>query len=226
MGKTKGRRSVTQHHLLVYNRLGHRMRTAPFLIAALTLLLFGLGWLSTQDILEGYDTSLLQLIWQGNVFLIVILFVCGVIWVYAVVIGSLSYVEARPRVLHIQAGLVAINISYSRLRQIRLSQVGVQYPSKQLRGTDYDLMEPLLGTPCTLVDLRSWPWPGYKWLRRLWVRFMFSGDGVALMLAVPDAMVLNQQIDGRVTILQAQKKERQYLDPLARAQQMQDKARH
>jgi hypothetical protein len=191
------------------------------MIGAMSLLLFGLSWLSTQNILQGVDTSLLQLIWQNNVYLIVIMFVCAVMYVYALVTGALSYVEAQAKFLHVQAGLIAINISYRRLRQIRLSQVGVQFPEKTLGGSDYSIAGPLLSLPCTLLDLGSWPWPGHQWLRRLWGKFLFSGDGGALMLVVPDAMVLNQQIDGRVALLQQQGKKSQYLDPLERAAQAQ-----
>jgi hypothetical protein len=50
---------------------------------------------------------------------------------------------------------------------------------------------------------------------------MFNGDGSGLMFIVRDAMVLNQQIDSRVTLLQAQGKKSQYLDPLERAVQSQ-----
>jgi hypothetical protein len=221
MAQAKKRRAVKQHRLLVYQKLGARMRVAPFLIGAMSLLLFGLGWLSTQDVLTGVDTSLFQLLWDNNVYLIIIMFVCGVIFVYGLVTGALSYVEAQAKFLHIQAGLIAINISYRRLRQIRLSQVGVQYPEKSLRGNDINIAGPLLALPCTLLDLSSWPWPGYKWLRRLWGKFLFSGDGVALMLVVPDAMVLNQQIDGRLSMIQAQGKQTEYMDPLERAAQAQ-----
>jgi len=224
MGKVKDRRSIKQHRLLVYQRIGNRMRSAPFLIGGLSLILFALGWMSTQDFMQGVDTGLLRIIWRNNVYLIIILFVCGVIFVYGMAIGALSYVEARARSLHIQAGLMAINISYRRIKQIRLSQVGVQYPADTLRGSDADLLDPLLGLPCTVVDLRSWPWPGFDWLKRLWSRFMFSSSGTALMLVVTDAMVLNQQIDGRVAVLQAQSKQSQYLDPLERAVQQQKKS--
>jgi hypothetical protein len=222
MGQTKNRRSVKRHRLLVYERIGSRMRTVPFLLAGITAILYGLGWLSTQDFMQSADISLLQLIWKNQLYLFIILFVCGAVYFYGFVTGRMSYVEARPKSLRVQAGLLAINISYRRIKQIRLAQVGTQYPEDILRGADADLIDPLLSTSCTLVDMKSWPSPGYAWLRRLWSRFMFSNDGVSLMLVAPDAMVLNQQIDSRVAVLQAQSNQSQYLDPLERAVQAQE----
>lgn len=224
MGQAKERRAVKRHRLLVYERIGSRMRTVPFMLGGITVILYGLGWLSTQDFMQSADIGMLQLIWKNQLYLFIILFVCGAVYVYGLITGSMSYVEARQKSLRIQAGLLAINISYRRIKQIRLSQVGTQYPEDMLHGADADLIDPLLGVSCTLIDMKSWPSPGYPWLRRLWSRFMFSSDGAALMLVPPDAMVLNQQIDSRVAVLQVDSKQSQYLDPLERAVRAQEKS--
>jgi len=223
MGKAKDRRAIKRHRLLIYEQIGSRMRTVPFMLAGITLILYGLGWLSTQDFMQVGDTSMLQIIWKNQLYLFVILFVCVAIYLYGFLTSKLSYIEARSKSLRIQAGLLAINMSYRRIKQIRLGQVGTQFPQGMLRGADADLIDPLLGVSCTLVDLKSWPSPGYGWLRRLWSRFMFSGDLVSLMLVVPDAMALNQQIDSRIAVLQASSSQSHYLDPLERAVQAQKK---
>lgn len=224
MGQEKNRGAVKRHRLLVYQRISERMRTIPFLLAGLSLILLGLGWLSTQDFMQQADTGLLSLLWTNKLYLMVILFVSGMVYIYGMLIGRVSHVQAGKATLQIQAGLLAINISYRRINQVRLSQVGVQYPADMLRGADADLLDPLLSTNCTLVDMRSWPTPGRGWLRRLWSKYMFGREGDSLMLIVPDAMILNQQIDSQVALLQARSKQSQYLDPLERAVQQQKKA--
>jgi hypothetical protein len=147
------------------------------------------------------------------------------LFVLTIVIGRGSYVQVRAVTLHIRAGLLAINISYKRIRQIRLGQLSAQHPEETLKGNDWALIEPLLGHSCTVIDISSWPWPGKKWLRRLWSKFMFTHDGNSLMFVVKDAMVLNQQIDGRIAALQASAKKGKYIDPLARAIQTERKQR-
>ena len=226
MAQSQDRKAAKRHPLLVYQRIGNRMRTAPFMLAGISLILYGLGWLSTQDFMSKADTSLLQLLWTNQIYLIIIIFVCAAVFIYGLIVGGMSYVEARPKSLRIQAGLFAINISYARIRQIRLSQVSTIYPDGTVRGSDADLIDPLLDMSCSLIDMGSWPPPGHNTLRRLWSRFLFSPEGDSLMLVVPDAMAFNQQIDSRMGVRSRQAQQGQYLDPLERAIQAQKKVRH
>ncbi len=221
MGKS-ARKAPTRHRLLVYQRVSQRLRTLPLLTAFLGLILLGLSVLGKMITLEGADTSMLELLASRQPIIVVLIVACALLYIFAVFLGANSYVEARPKMLHIQTGLLAINISYRRIRQIRLSQVSIQYPEEKLRGNDRRIAEVLSSVPCSIVDLKSWPWPGYNGLKLLWTKFMFSGDGSSVMVVVRDAMVFNQQVDGRLAEIQLRQKEEQaqYLDPLQRMSRM------
>ncbi|MBN1310875.1 MAG: hypothetical protein JXB30_05585 [Anaerolineae bacterium] len=215
----------TRHNLLVYSRLGQRLRTAPFLIVIFGSILLFMGWLPNHSSVQGINVELLKTLWEGRILLIVVILCSLALFVLTIIIGRGSYVQVRAVTLHIRAGLLAVNISYKRIRQIRLGQLAAQHPEETLRGSDWALIEPLLGQPCTVVDISSWPWPGKKWLHKLWSKFMFTHDGNSLLFVVKDAMVLNQQIDGRLAALQSSAKKGRYVDPLARAIQAERKQR-
>jgi hypothetical protein len=218
------RKAVSKHPLLVYQRLGARLRFVPMVTAIACLLLLGLGWFGTQNVMPGLDASLLIRLWDQKGLLILAVVACVMLYVFSIIIGS-SMVEARPKVLHVRAGIMSVNISYKRVKQIRLSQVSTQFSDDMLKGGDYGLLEPLLSTTCSVIDLYNWPSPGHAMLRRLWSKFMFSGDSVSLLLIVRDAMVLNQQIDGRLAEAQHRGKDKGYVDPIERATRMQNKQR-
>jgi hypothetical protein len=145
------------------------------------------------------------------------------LYVIALIVAN-SYVEVQAKALYIRAGLVAQHISYGRIRQMRIVQLNEQYPSREIKGRDYRLLEPFYEYPCTAVDLRSWPKTP---LKRLWHHTMFTRDGRnSLLFIVENAMVLNQQIDGALSARQARYKKRgQYEDPIERAVQQARKSR-
>ncbi len=214
----KNKQPPRRHRLLIYYRLGQRRRTVPLLIAVMGGILYGLGWLASRSILQAGDAALLDMLWQRRAFILALILASLALYVLMLIIARSSYVEARPRARHIRAGLVPLDISYGRIRQIRLVQVRAQYPPGTLKGSDYALLEPFIEKPCTAVDLRSWPKLPVK---KLWHRLMFSGDGGSLLFIVQDAMVLNQQIDGALATRQARHKKRTaYQDPIERAVEM------
>jgi len=216
MGQTT-RKATTRHRLLVYERLSNRLRSVPLMLTVLGLLLLGLGWLNSLGILKDANINLLTLLWEGQLYLIGLIVASLLLYILAVILGRNSYIEARPKALHVQAGLMALDISYKRVNQIRVSQVGTQHPSSKLKGADFGLMEPLLGTPCTMLDLQSWPWPGKQWVVRLWSKFMFSADKHSMMFIVKDSLLLNQQIESGRSVRQAKSSRiGTYLDPLER----------
>jgi hypothetical protein len=222
----KSRQGVKKHRLLVYYRIGQRLRTVPFLIALFCVILVGIGWMGSRGILEGGDQGLMLRLWTGRLFLYVAIAASVVLYLFSLVISHGSYVQARSKALRVKAGLVPIDISYARIRQIRLVQFDLQYPLDKLKGSDYSLVEPFAGTTCTSVDLKSLPKPFTpQLLKRLLSKFMFTGDGESMMFVVSDPMVLNQQIDGFIAARQARLKGgTKYVDPIQRAAQ--DQAAH
>ncbi len=219
----KSRRNVKRHRLLIYHEIGQRMRVTPLLIVAFTFVLLGIGWLADHEVIGGVSGGFAQRLWDSRNLLYVMIGASVLLYLFAIYISRTSYVEARPKTLRIKAGLVPVDVSYARVRQIRLVQLGVQYPEKKLKHREVALLDPFMGNTCTAVDLRALPWPfSPALLKRLWNKFMFTADGGSLMFVVADAMVLNQQIDGKISDRQARiKKKDRYLDPIARAAEQQ-----
>jgi hypothetical protein len=217
------RRSVKRHRLLVYHRLGQRMRTLPFLLAIFSIVLLAIGWLGNSGILEGGDQSLLSRLWDQRNWLYVLVGASVLLYLFSVYLSLGSYVEARKKTLRIKAGVVPVDVSYARIRQLRLVQFGMQYPLDKLKGREAALVEPFEGSTCTALDLKSVPKPFTpQLLKQMWSKFMFTATGDSLMLVVKDPMVLNQQIDSQIAARQARlKKESKYLDPIERAAQQQ-----
>ncbi len=207
-----------RHPLLVYYEMGQRWRMMPLLIALLGAALLALGWLASRSVLDLSNAGLPGTLWEGRRLLAILIIASVMLYILFLIIARGSYVEARPRALHVHAGLAPLDISYGRIRQIRLVQVGSQFPPDTLNRSHRALLAPLMDEPCTAVDLRSWP---RQPLKRLWHRFMFTRDGESLLFIVDDAMVLNQQIDGAMAARQARRSKRTgYKDPIERAAEM------
>lgn len=217
MAKKSGK-AIRRHTLLIYYRLGQRWRTIPLLLVLLGLTMLALGWLADSPFLQEADLGLLSLFWTNWPLIVGLIVLSLMLFLLATSISRGSYVEVRPRALHIRAGLIPMDISYGRIKQVRLVALGSQHPPERLRGADRALIEPLAERSCTAVDLNSWPM-NPQTLKRLWSKFMFTADGGSLLLLVRDAMVLNQQIDSARAAYHARlsKQSRGYKDPIERA---------
>ncbi len=212
------RKATIRHRLLIYHQLGQRWRTPPLLTALVGALLYALGWLSAQGILQGGNTALLARLWDGRIFLFLLIVTSLILYVFTIMLSRTSYVEARLKALRVRTGFLQLDISYKRIRQIRLVQMGAQYPIDSLKGSERALAMPFASYTCTAVDVSSWPWPGQAALRQLWSKFMFTSDRGSLLFVVQDAILLNQQIDARLLARQMRSKDKAgYLDPVERA---------
>jgi hypothetical protein len=219
----KSRRAVKRHRLLVYHRLGQRLRTLPFLIVLASAVLFALAWMRHQNILDCCNQELLARMWDNRLMLYLMIGASVLLYLFSLAISWTSFVEARPKVLHVRAGLIPVNISYGRIQQIRLGSLGLHHPAENQKGGDRAIVEEFEGLTCTVIDLKSLPKPfTRKGLQRVWHKFMFTNNGSSLLFVVKDAMVLNQQIDAYISARMArQKGQGRYLDPVERAAQMQ-----
>ena len=220
MAKRK-RRSKTRHRLLVYDRLGRRLRTVPLVTALAGAGLYVLSWLAASGKFQSGNQALLTIFWEQRVMLLLLIGGSVGLYVLAVLLGR-SYVEPRPKALRVRAGLIPLDISYRRIKQIRVMEFGYHYPLESLRPRERALVRPFIGYACTVVDLRSWPLDR-RLLRWLWSKFLFGRDGESLLLLVEDALPLNQQIDSLLVQWQTRAKQRGYKDPIARAVEMQRK---
>lgn len=216
MAKKKGGKP-NRHRLLVYHELGQRLRTPPLLIALMGLMLLGIGWLGSNNILAA-NNPLLNSIWDRRIFIYIMIIVSGGLYIFTIFMGRRSFVEVTPRALRVQGGLVRMDFSYRRIRSLRLVNIESQYPVRQLKSRDYALIEPFLKYTCVGIDLKSWPWPGERWLRQLWIKFLFLGQkSTGLLFIVEEAMILNTQITAaQQRSLEASKKQT-YSDPIDRA---------
>src|SRR5438876_4290382 len=97
----KSRRSVKKHRLLVYYRLGQRLRTVPFLINLYTLVLLAIGWMGSHQIFSGGDTGMMNLLWNQRIFLYIAIAASAAMYLLSIVISRGSFVEARPKILRV-----------------------------------------------------------------------------------------------------------------------------
>lgn len=218
------RKKLTRRHrLLVYYRIGQRWRIMPLLTALFGVLIYGMTWLHAYGRFEGGNEALLEHLWLNRTLVLAIIGLNLLLYGLITIVARGSFVEARRNALRVRAGLLPLNISYARVRQLRLGQVSAQLPPDRLRNRDYALLEPLLPLACTVIDLKSWP---REPIRRLWDKFLFTPDRKSLLFIVEEAMLLNQQIDSAMAAWQARVRGRdRYEDPIERAARMQQRAR-
>jgi hypothetical protein len=224
MTRTGNKGPYPRQKLLIYHRFAKRWRIGPLLTAVMGGLLYGMAWLTDKNLLRSVNVDFLQMLWGNRIYILGLVGFSLVLYVLIVGIGRSSFVEVRPQALRVRAGMVTSDISYGRIRQIRLVQLASVYPPNSLRAGDWATLKPFIDTSCTAVDLQSWP---KLPLKRLWHKFMFTQDGVSLLFIVEDAMVLNQQIDSATAARQARlsKTQRGYQDPVERAAEMARKKR-
>jgi hypothetical protein len=220
----KTRKKFSPHRLLIYYRIGQRLRTTPLFIALVGLFLLALGWMGDRQIIQGGNRSLLNAMWSGRTFLILMIVVSAMLYILMIVIARTSYVQVRPKALRVRAGLLPLDISYGRIRNRRLITMGTYFPPEELKGGEYGLLEPLLEHTCTVVDLKSWPL-SYSLLKMLWSKYLFAGKE-GLIFAVDDPMVLNQEMDGAISQrLTRRKGGGRYVDPIERAARLEQQSK-
>jgi hypothetical protein len=220
----KTRKKNAPHRLLIYYRIGQRLRTTPLFIALVGLFLLALAWMGDRSIIQGGNRAMLNAMWAGRTFLILLIVVSAFLYVMMIFIARTSYVQVRPKALRVRAGLLPLDISYGRIRNRRLTTLGAYFPPEGLKNREYGLLEPLLEHTCTVVDLKSWPLD-LRLLKMLWSKYLFAKTE-GLILAVDDPMVLNQEIDGAITARQTRRKGGgRYVDPIERAAQLEQQSK-
>jgi hypothetical protein len=211
----KRNRNPYRHRLLIYYHITQRWRVAPLLIAFFGAVLYGASWMAYKQVISGMNNDLLLALWESRVVLLVLVGLSLLLYILMIIIGRGSYVEVRPRALRVRAGIVPLDISYGRIRSIRLVELATQHPPQTLKARDRKIVDLYLGESCSAIDLQSWP---KQPIKRLWHKFMFTAGYNSLLFIVKDAMTLNQQIDGAIARRQARMQQgRRYQDPITRA---------
>jgi hypothetical protein len=211
MTKTSSRR----HQLLIYRRIGFRLGNLPFLLMFGIGALLILGFVGSLGFLDSFaNKNLLNLLWEGRVSFLALLVLCLALYITTSIIGRNSFVEARPKALRVKAGFFTLDISYRRIKEIKPFQFEKVFPASDLKGFDRSIADQLTGLACVGIVLKSWPVKP-RVARRMWHKFMFLEREPGLLLAVREAMVLQNQIDHYVVTKQYEQD--QYLDPVERA---------
>ncbi len=225
--KKKQNKKAGRQSLLIYQRLGQRMRTLPLLVVFASFALLAIGWLGSAGVFTGGNLPLIEKVWSGQRYIYVLIVLCVGIYFFSIIISRNSYVHPRPKALHIQAGIFSLDISYKRIKSLHTVDLKSQHNLDKFRGSDWAIIAPFEGMVYTRLDMASWPRPGERTLRRLWHKFMFSEKGDGLLLIVEKPMILNQQIDACKTARYSRlsKQAQGYVDPIERAFQAEKKSR-
>lgn len=168
-----------RHPLLLNARLFAMLRPPAFFIALLCGVLW---WFAASIPLLSSEPA--------QVALLVIIGLCGLLFLYTLIGPALAYVQCFPTYLLISTPLFRLAISYSRIRTVR----PVQFTPRDLRWSQRRFLEPFLGMTVVSVDLKSYPIKE-KWLR-LWLNpYMFASDVTGLLFHTKDWMAISRDID-------------------------------
>lgn len=175
--------SGKRHQLLLYARLFAMLRPPAFFIA----LLCGVLWWFAPRI-PLFSSELAQ------VLLLVVIVLCGLLFLYTLVGPALSYVQCRPTHLLVSTPLFRMAVSYARIRNVR----PVKFVPPNLGWSQRRFLEPFLGMTVVSVDLKSYPLN--EKLLRLWLNpHMFASDVTGLLLLTRDWMATSRDIDAHRT---------------------------
>lgn len=183
-------REVRRHPLLVYYNLGRRYRPPALLLMILGLFAFLPGFI------EELDTGVAEPETLAVVGLVLIL-VGVALWLFTVLATHYSYVEARPDVLVVRGPFHQTVVSYQRVRVVQPVQVSQLFPRKELKGMGRPLVRPLLAMTAAEVQMRSWPEPKERLMRR-YGRYLFSPRAEGWLFIVPAYSALIRQIDAAI----------------------------
>src|SRR5690606_10924412 len=180
-------REERRHPLLVYVNLGRRYRPP-----ALLLMVMGLFAL-LPSFIEELQNDAIEPESLALVGLVLILVGAGM-WLFSVLASVRSYVQVRPDWLLVRGTFRRTMISYHRIKVVQPVQVSQLYPKKTLKGMGRPLVRPLLAMTAVEVQMRSWPEPKDRLVRR-YGRYLFSPRAEAWLFIVPSYAALIRQID-------------------------------
>jgi hypothetical protein len=183
--KKQGRK----HALVLYKRALDRLWMPMFSIA---LLLGAALWLSGRywepvgyipAITEPYDILIYLVIVFSLVFTI-----------YAVIARSLAYVQAKNDHLYLFTPLLALKISYRRVKRTGLATIGQIFPAQSTRRSIRSIVEAYDGRTSVILELKGYP-VARVLLHLLLGRSMLLPNTQGLVLLVNDWMEFSTELD-------------------------------
>ncbi|NDJ52009.1 MAG: hypothetical protein GYB68_02855 [Chloroflexi bacterium] len=222
----KDKADKPKHRLLIYQRIGQRLRTVPFFLIISSLFLYGLGWLGNQGVLESSNTVLLNRLWEARGFVLLLTGASVLLYLFSILIARISFVQARQKALRVRAGLVSMDFSYARVTSTRITNVGAEHPWDFQKARDRAVLRPYSAMTALVIDMRSWPIKE-KQLKRLWHKYMFGNRERSLLFIVADAPKLNFEINEQKAqrALRRTGRNQGYMDPIERAQRLAQESR-
>lgn len=183
--------------LLLYQRSIQRYRRLSFTLALLLLVL----WypVSRNDLSWPPSTSSGWLLFGGLVSLIY--------WFITIFGPRMAFAQAQKDHLRLQTPFYKLRISYQRIQNTRPVDIKKMFPPASLRKRDLWLLKPFFGTTALGVNLHDWPIrPGI--LRLFFNSLFLANDQTGLVLVIEGWMELSNQIQDRIGVSRASRRER------------------
>jgi hypothetical protein len=183
---------------LIYLPLWRRWGSLGILVVVITLAL----WLMAPQILPPhFGRSPLRHL---------ILLAVGAGWalsLYGLMARGMAYVQCFPRYLRIQTPILPLNISYRRIEETRLVQIGKVFSFEQEKAARRTWPETYWGMTAVTIDLNSLP-ANEKWLRLWFDRYLFSPETRGFVFLVEDWQEFSRQLNAALGRYRAQRARR------------------
>ena len=172
---------MKKHKLLVYELLSRRRRRI-FFVGLLILLT-----LAVVDLFEPIFGGYWYLAWLATAVLFIL-------WFYYGVLMRRAAIQVRETYMRLQGPLRGVNISYGRISSLSATTMNHHFPADRLSSGQRKLLKPLYQQTLVLAEMNSYPKAMGR--RNLWFTpHIFSATQDGLLLAVPDWMQLNRDLE-------------------------------
>ncbi|MCP4415908.1 MAG: hypothetical protein GY805_04750 [Chloroflexi bacterium] len=173
---------MKKHKLLIYDQLSRRMRGKLLWLGLILLALAIYDWI------RPFLGSFWYLAW-------LVLGLVLILWVYYGILLRRAGITVTKNYLLLQGPLQQVKISYGRINTITSTQISQHTSFKALKGRERSLVKPFFGATCSFISLSSWP-KSLKKQRDLWFpRLLFGTRREGLLLATPNWMQLNRDVE-------------------------------
>jgi hypothetical protein len=172
-----------RHRLLVYERVLNRWWPATLLLGLVLILLW---WPVSKEAGTAQSWRAYGLLGIGGVVLLVSLLLF--------IFRKAAYVQAFPTFFRIVTPFLRLNISYKRVKNVHTVAMYTLFPPRQLRGTQRDIIEPLLAKTAIVIELNGYP-VSSSVLRRFLSPFFFKDRTPHFVLLVRDWMAFSNEIE-------------------------------
>ncbi len=178
--RKKGRRFT----LLIYKRFMDRVWGATL---ALGLLLAGVWW-------QAIGGWIIPISFSTETWVYVAALVVLVIGLFALLTRRMGYVQAHANHLRLSTPFLRLNISYRRVRSVRVAEFSKLFPPAAAGWAEKRLLMPFFGQSAVVIELYDYPLSP-RVLRFFLPDQMFHPQMTGLVLMVEDWMALSTEID-------------------------------